>query len=152
MPALTEWETLYAATALLFQALLVAHFALRRWRFQLVLHYGWIFYALSLPAAAVSVALFAAGAPWYLWIGGGLFVVWAAFGGWVEYVRRLEWRTPIRWSIFIPYIALYLATAMFYWWPLARVWQPLWYLAAALFVLANVLNAASHQGPRPLAR
>jgi hypothetical protein len=64
----------------------------------------------------------------------------------VEYLLHIEWRSPIRWPIFIPYLTLYLASIMFYWWPLATISRPLWYVYAVLFVVSTVLNAASHKG------
>lgn len=148
MDGLDNYDRLYVAVALLFQIVLIIHFALRRWRFAFALRYGPAVYALSVPAALVSVVLLSGGRPWWLWLGGFLFLAWAAFGYMVEYVRRIEWRRPpIRWPVFGPYVLLYLATVMFYWWPLAQVSRPLWYVGAALFVASTVLNVASHSGP-----
>ncbi|MBG6058766.1 hypothetical protein RCH16_001763 [Cryobacterium sp. MP_M5] len=140
-------ETGYVVAALLFQMLLVAHFALRRWRFDVAVRYGWIVYALGIPAAALSVLLLAGGAPRWQWTGGFLYLAWAAFGFVVEYVRQIEWRSPVRWPVFVPYLALYLATSMFYWWPLARVGLWAWLAGAVLFVAATVLNVTSHRAP-----
>jgi len=33
----------------------------------------------------------------------------------VEYILRIGWRSPPRWPVFVPYVLLYLATAMLYW-------------------------------------
>ncbi|GAB4479074.1 MAG: hypothetical protein Kow00124_24250 [Anaerolineae bacterium] len=148
MAGLDALDTLYVVTALLFHSLLVIHFALRRWRFELAVRLGWIFYALSLPAAGVSLVLLSGGRAWGLWLGGFLFLVWATFGFIVEYIRQIEWRAPIRWPIFGPYVTLYLATAMFYWWPVALVSRPLWFVCGALFLIASVLNVSSHRGPQ----
>lgn len=145
MLGLTDPEILFVVTAFLFQSVLIGHFALRKWRFVLALRYGLIVYALSIPATAVSILLLMEGFPWWLWLGGFIYLVWAAFGYTVEYVRQIEWRAPIRWSIFGPYVTLYLATVMFYWWPLARIWRPLWYLYAALFLICTLLNVTSHK-------
>jgi hypothetical protein len=45
-------------------------------------------------------------------------------------------------------VLLYLATSMFYWWPLARLSWPLWFVFAGLYSVGVVLNIASHDGPR----
>lgn len=140
-------DTLYVLTAFLFQIVLIAHFALRKWRFDLAIRHAWIVYALSIPAAAVSVLLLLGGKPWSLWTGGFLYLVWAAFGYTVEYVNEIKWRNPPRWPVFLPYVLLYLATVMFYWWPLALLHKPLWYVYALLFVASTVLNITSHHGP-----
>jgi hypothetical protein len=119
---------------------------LRKWRFNLAMRYGWIVYALSIPAAAVSVLLLLGGRPWTLWLGGFIYFIWAIFGYVVEYSKEIEWRNPIRWPIFGPYVVLYLATVMFYWWPLALIVRLLWYSYAILFIASTVLNLTSHKG------
>ena len=85
------------------------------------------------------------GKPWSMWLAGLIFLVWAVYGYTVEYGKEIQWRTPIRWSIFLPYVLLYLATVMFYWFPLALIWKPLWYIYAGLFVISTILNVTSHQ-------
>jgi hypothetical protein len=146
MFTLQKFETLFIAWSFLFQLILITHFALRKWHFDLVLRYGWIVYALSIPAALISIVLLLNHQSWYLWLGGFLYLVWAAYGYWIEYVRQIEWRSSVRWSILGPYVTLYLATVMFYWWPLALIYKPLWYIYAVLFVASTILNLTSHQG------
>ena len=146
MFTLQKFETLFIAWSFLFQLILITHFALRKWRFDLVLRYGWIVYALSIPAALISIVLLLNHQSWYLWLGGFLYLVWATYGYWIEYVRQIEWRSSVRWSILGPYVTLYLAMVMFYWWPLALIYKPLWYIYAVLFVASTILNLTSHQG------
>ncbi len=148
MSGLDSLETLFVTTAFLFQLVLIAHFALRRWRFAAAIRYGPSVYALSLAAFAVSLRLLLGGKSWSLWLSGFLYLVWAIFGYTVEYVKKIEWRTPIRWPIFGPYVFMYLATVMFYWFPLALVHKPLWYIYAALFVVSTFLNVTSHHGAK----
>ncbi len=147
MIALDSLETLFAAWAFFFQFALILHFAVRRWSFGLIRQFGWILYGLSAPAVVVSVVLLLGGKPWSLWLGGFLYLVWALFGYVVEYVRGIRWRNPIRWRVFGPYVTLYLATVMFYWWPLGLLRRPLWYAYALLFIASTALNIASHRGP-----
>jgi hypothetical protein len=143
----TALQILFIVSAFLFQIILIIHFALRKWHFDLALRYGPLVYALSLPAVAVSVLLLSGGKPWVFWLGGFIYLIWAVFGYAVEYVKRLEWRNPPRWSIGVPYVSLYLATVMFYWWPLALIYKPLWYVYAILFFASTILNVISHKGP-----
>ena len=145
MFSLGDLELIYVVTAILFQVVLIIHFALRKWRFETAMRYGPIVYALSIPAAIVSIILFSGGAHWGFWVGGVIYLIWAIFGYIVEYIKKIEWRNPIRWSVFGPYITLYLATVMFYWWPLANINKSLWYVAALLFVMSTILNATSHK-------
>jgi hypothetical protein len=142
--SLDRHETLFVVWAFAFILILIAHFALRKWAFVTALLYGWIVYALGLVSAVVSAIILRGGKPWFFWLGGFLCLAWVIFGFIVEYVMHIEWREPILWQVFIPYIFLYLATLMFYWWPLALIGKPFWYIYTALFILATYLNATSH--------
>jgi hypothetical protein len=143
-------ETLFVLSAFLFQVILIIHFALRKWRFDLTMRYGRIVYALSIPAVAISIFILLGGKGWSLWLSGFIYLIWAIYGYTVEYVRGIQWRSPVRWSIFGPYVFMYLATVMFYWWPLAIIYKPLWYVYAVLFIISTFLNVTSHQRKRQI--
>jgi hypothetical protein len=138
-------EALFVASAFLFQAILIVHFTLRKWRFELAMRYGWLVYALSIPFTILSIVLLLNGKNWYLWLGGFIYLIWGIYGFWIEYVRKIEWRDPIRWKVFGPYIFIYLSTVMFFWWPLALIYKPLWYVYAILFTISTFLNITSHK-------
>lgn len=145
MSDLDNLDILFVVWAFFFQVALVVHFALRKWFFEsYTMKYGWIVYALSLPAAAISIALLLGGKSWSFWLGGFLFLIYAAYGYWIDYAKGIEWRNPLRWSIMAPYVFLYLSTVMFYWWPLGLLSRPLWIVLAVLFVIGTVLNITSH--------
>ncbi|MCB9135504.1 MAG: hypothetical protein H6636_08760 [Anaerolineales bacterium] len=71
-------------------------------------------------------------------------MAWAVFGYVVDIAHPVEWRSPIFWPVFLPYVLLYMATLMFYWWPLAIIQRPLWYVYAGLFLVSTYLNVSSH--------
>jgi hypothetical protein len=146
MFGLDKLQVLFVVSAFLLQVVLIIHFALRKWRFHLAMRYGRIVYALSVPASATSVLLLLGGRTWPLWSGGFVYLIWAILGYTVEYVKGIQWRNPIRWTIFGPYVFLYLTTIMFYWWPLALISKPLWYMYAVLFIVSTILNVTSHKG------
>jgi hypothetical protein len=143
---LDNLEILFIVWSFMFHVDLIMFFALRKWAFPIAIKYGWLVYASGLAAPVVSITLLLGGKPWYLWLGGFLHLVWAIYGYVVEYVLKVPWRTPIKWSIGGPYVLLYLATIMFYWWPIGTLNRPLWYAYAALFVVSTVLNVTSHKG------
>lgn len=127
------------------QIVLLIHFAIRKPFFESYTRkYGWLVYALSIPAAVLSIILLRGGKSWSFWLGGFLFLVFAAYGYWVDYHLGLNWRSPLRKDIVFPYATLYLGTIMFYWWPLGLLSRPLWYLYGALFVISSILNLTSH--------
>jgi hypothetical protein len=138
-------DVLFVVWAFFFQIVLVIHFAVRKRLFETYTErFGWVVYALSIPAAVISVVLLAGGKTWSFWLGGFLFLVYAAYGYRVDYVKGIPWRKPLRLSIVFPYVTLYLATVMFYWWPLALLSRPLWAAFGVLFVIGTILNITSH--------
>jgi len=138
-------DKLFVVWAFLFQLILIVHFAVRRRCFEsYTLHYGWIVYALCIPAVVISVILLLGGKSWSFWLGGFLFLLFAAFGYWVDYVAQIQFRSPLRLSILFPYIFLYLATVMFYWWPLRPLSRLLWVVYTVLYIIATILNIKSH--------
>ena len=144
MTTMNRTDRLFVFAAFLIQVVLVIFFALRTWTLTAALRLGWIVYALAIPALAVSIHLMRAGRPWFVWLAGFLYGAWAVFGYLVDVARPLEWRSPILWPVFLPYVLLYLSSLMFYWWPLATIRNPLWCVYAVLFLVSTVLNVSSH--------
>ena len=145
MTKLDNLDKLFIVWAFLFQILLIVHFAMRKPFFEsYTMRYGWIVYALCIPAVVISVILLLGGKSWSFWLGGFLFLLFAAFGYWVDYVAQIQFRSPLRLSILFPYALLYLATVMFYWWPLGFLSRPLWFVYTILYVIATILNIRSH--------
>lgn len=143
---LDRFDRLFIITAFSLQAILLVYFIWRKFNFEAALSWGWLVYALALPAVGVSAVLLAAGKSWYFWLGGFLFALWAIFGYIVDIRQVIPWRNPIHPPVFFPYITMYLAAQMFYWWPLGRLARPYWYLYALLFVAASYFNLTSHSG------
>jgi hypothetical protein len=144
MRTLGRVEWLYVATGFGLQGSLVAYFALRTWAFDAALQVGWVIYALALPALAVSAVLVRAGRPWFLWVAGVAYGLWAAFGYAVDVAKPVDWRSQVLWPVFLPYVALYLFAQVFYWWPLGQFDRRLWLAYTVLFVVSTSVNIASH--------
>ena len=145
---MSDWDDLdilFIVWAFVFQVALIVHFAIRKRFFEsYTVKFGWIVYALCIPAVVISLLLLRGGKSWSFWLGGFLFLLYAAFGYWVDYVARIQWRNPLRLSIMFPYVFLYLGTVMFYWWPLGLLGRPLWFAFAVLFIVGTILNITSH--------
>jgi hypothetical protein len=145
MSDLDNLDKLFIVWAFFFQIVLIVHFALRKPFFEsYTVKYGWIVYALCIPAVIISLLLLRGGKSWSFWLGGFLFLLYAAYGIWIDYVLKIQFRNPLRLSVAIPYVFLYLSTVMFYWWPLGLLSRPLWFAYAILFVVATFLNITSH--------
>ena len=142
---LDRFDRLFVYWVFLLQIVLIVHFTLRKPFFEsYTMQYGWLVYALCLPAAVISIILLRAGKSWSFWLGGFLFLIYAAFGYWVDFLAQIPFRNPLQLSVLIPYAFLYLVTVMFYWWPLGLLSRKLWMIYAVLFVVATILNITSH--------
>ena len=145
MQNLDQLDQMFVVWAFLYQIVLIIHFSIRKRYFEsYTMKYGWIVYALAIPGLLISVILFVGGKSWSFWLGGLLLLVFSIYGYYIDYIKKIQWRKPLNKSIMFPYIFWYLATIMFYWWPLALVSKPLWYVYAVLFVAATYLNVKSH--------
>jgi hypothetical protein len=145
MSGLDILDTLFVIWAFTFQIILIVHFALRKRFFEsYTMKYGWLVYILCFPAVVLSIVLLLGGKTWSFWLGGFLYLLFTAYGYRIDYVKRIQWRNPLRLSIMFPYVFLYLGTVMFYWWPLGILSRPLWYIYAVLFALGTYLNIRSH--------
>ena len=145
MSKMDNLDKLFVFWAFFFQVVLILHFAIRKRFFEsYTLKYGWIVYALCIPAVIISIILLLGGKSWSFWLGGFLFVLFGAYGYWIEYIKHIQWRTPMQLSIAFPYVFLYLSTVMFYWWPLGQLSRSLWVVYGILFILATILNITSH--------
>lgn len=138
--------TIFALFGIASQAILLVFFASRRWSPAIAERCGWVAYAFGVLGVAAGAWLIAAGAPWRLFAGPLLFAVWSAFGAWADLLHRVQWRRPIRWSIFGPYLTLYLAAQMFLWWPLWTYWRLGWAVYLVLFIANTTLNMLGHWG------
>jgi hypothetical protein len=141
--------TVFALFGLTSQVVLVGYFAARRWSLRIAERHGWIAYAFAGLGLPLGVWLILAGQSWRLTTGPLLLALWAALGAGVDLWRRIEWRTPIRWSVLVPYVALYFWAQMFLWWPLWDLWRPAWACFLVLFVANTALNIRGHFGERP---
>lgn len=145
MFGLKKLDALFVGWAFFFQLVLIVHFAVRKRFFEsYTLKFGWIIYALCIPAVIISIILLRGGKSWSFWLGGFLFFLFAIYGYYIEYVQQIPWRSPLVLRIMVPYVTLYLATNMFYWWPLGLIKRPLWFVYACLFILSTILNLISH--------
>jgi D-alanyl-D-alanine carboxypeptidase len=139
---------LFVVFGFLVQVLLVVDFTARLWRPMLERRYGWLIYALGLPAAVTVAFLLLNGAPWYEPLAFGLFTAWTAFGATVDYLRPVPWRTPPFWPVFLPYVGLFMAGLFAFWIPLWYVGIEVWAAFGILYLLHTTLNIASHRRSR----
>ncbi len=148
MNALAGSKDLYrtfTVWAFAYLLLLMFHFSVRKVLFEsYTLNYGFWVYMLCIPATIVSLLMLRGKMPWSFSVGGLLCLAFSIFGYYADYVLAVPWRSSIDLPILIPYVALYLGTLMFYWFPLGLISRKLWYAYAVLFLLSTILNITSH--------
>ena len=75
---------------------------------------GYVIVALAVPSTVALVAFVRARAGWRQWIGPGVFLAFIALMVVVEYVWVVEFRSPMRYDILVPYLVLFFGSIKFY--------------------------------------
>ena len=68
---------------------------------------GYVIIALAIPAAVALVAFLLAGAGWLYWLGPAVYLAFVAVEIAVDYARPVEFRSPRRPEILVPYLLLF---------------------------------------------
>ncbi|MGD2057844.1 MAG: hypothetical protein PVF85_05520 [Anaerolineales bacterium] len=138
------YDRLFVLTAFLIQLVLLVYFIIRKFSFNTALKWGWVVYAMAIPALFVSVVMLRTGKPVSFWVGGLLLTGWAILGYVVDIARPIAWRSPPFLPVFVPYVLLYIGAQLFYWFPVGQIGRSYWYLYALLFVASTYFNISSH--------
>jgi len=96
---------------------------------------GYVIVALAVPAAVALVALVRAGSGWRYWIGPALYLVFVAFMVVVEYIMRVEFRSPPNYGVLVPYLVLFFGSIVLMGIPMFRLNRGLWFVNVATSVL-----------------
>ena len=96
---------------------------------------GYAIMALAVPAAVALVAFVHAGAGWRHWIGPAVYLAFVVFMIAVEYVWPVEFRSPVRYGILVPYLLLFFGAILLMGLPMFRLNRRLWLVTVATTVL-----------------
>ncbi len=96
---------------------------------------GRVIMALAIPALAAMIAFVRAGAGWRHWIGPGILLAFVAFMISVEYVWPVEFRSPMLYSVLVPYLVLFFGAILLMGLPMFRMNRPLWFVTVATTAL-----------------
>ena len=91
--------------------------------------------ALAVPAALTIVALMRARTGWRLWIGPAVFLAFLAFMIIVEYIWHVEFRSPMRSDILVPYLVLFFGSILLMGLPMFHMNRRLWLVTVGTTVL-----------------
>lgn len=110
---------------------------------------GYVIIALAIPLIAALVAFIRARSGWRHWIGPGVFLAFIAFMIIVEDVWKVEFRSPVRNDILVPYLVLFFGSILLMGLPMFRMDKRLWLVTAvtsALLLVAMVVAMAAGVG------
>jgi phosphatidylserine synthase len=96
---------------------------------------GYAIVALAVPTALALVAFVRAGAGWRQWVGPAVYLAFVVFMVAVEHVWTVEFRSPVRYGILVPYLLLFFGAILLMGLPMFRMDRKLWLVTVATTVL-----------------
>ena len=96
---------------------------------------GYGIMALAIPAVIALVAFMRAGATWQQWIGLAIFLAFLALMIAVDYIWLVEFRSPPRYEILVPYLVLFFGSILLMGLPMFRMDRRLWLVTVATTIL-----------------
>lgn len=96
---------------------------------------GYVMIALAVPATLALIAFRRARADWRQWIGSLVYIVFVALMVAVEDIWQVEFRSPMRYEILVPYLVLFFGAILLMGLPMFRLNRRLWLVTVATTVL-----------------
>jgi len=108
---------------------------------------GRVIIALAVPATVALLAFLHARAGWRQWLGPAVYLVFIALELAVDYVWAVEFRSPARPEILVPYLVLFFGSILLMGLPMFRANRQLWLVTVATTALLLVsMVVAMRQG------
>ena len=108
---------------------------------------GYVIVGLALPAIVALIAFVRKGAGWLHWVGPALFLVFIALMIAVDYAWPVEFRSPMRYGILVPYLALFFGSILLMGLPMFRLNRQLWLVTVATSaLLLGTMTVAMRKG------
>jgi hypothetical protein len=87
---------------------------------------GCVIIVLAIPSIAAIIAFVRAGAGWQHWIGPAVFLTFIVLMVVVDYAWPVEFRSPMRCDILVPYLMLFFGAILLMGLPMFRMNRQLW--------------------------
>jgi hypothetical protein len=108
---------------------------------------GYVMIVLAIPSIVALIAFVRAGAGWPHWIGPAVFLTFIALMVVVDYAWPVEFRSPIRYDILVPYLVLFFGAILLMGLPMFRLNRQLWLLTVATtMMLLGSMGVAMREG------
>jgi hypothetical protein len=96
---------------------------------------GYVMIALAVPAALALVAFWRARASWLQWVGPAVYLAFIVLMVVVEDIWPIEFRSPPRYGILVPYLLLFFGSILLMGLPMFRLDRRLWLVTVTTTVL-----------------
>jgi hypothetical protein len=96
---------------------------------------GYVIVALGVPATLALVAFWRARAGWLQWVGPAVYLAFVVLMVVVEYLWPVEFRSPRRYGILVPYLLLFFGAILLMGLPMFRLDRQLWLVTVATTVM-----------------
>lgn len=96
---------------------------------------GYVMIALAVPATLTLFAFWRARAGWLQWVGPVVYLAFVVLMVVVEYVWPVEFRSPTRYGVLVPYLLLFFGAILLMGLPMFRLDRRLWLVTVATTVL-----------------
>jgi hypothetical protein len=96
---------------------------------------GYAIMALALPALAALVSFARAKAAWLSWAGPTVFLAFVALMVVVDYAAPMEFRSPARPAVLVPYLVLFFGAILLMGLPMFSLDRRLWFVTVATTIL-----------------
>jgi hypothetical protein len=96
---------------------------------------GYVIMALAAPSACALIAFVRARAGWLQWGGPAVFLAFTALMVTADYVSPVEFRSPPRYGILVPYLVLFFGAILLMGLPMFRLSRGLWAVTVATAAL-----------------
>jgi multisubunit Na+/H+ antiporter MnhG subunit len=108
---------------------------------------GYVMIALAAPVSAAIIAFGRARADWPQWTGPAVYLAFLSLMIAVEYVWPVEFRSPPRYGILVPYLVLFFGAILLMGLPMFRLSRGLWLVTVATTALLLAsMGAAMSKG------
>jgi len=106
---------------------------------------GYVIIALAIPSALALVAFVRARADWRQWIGPAVFLIFTGLMIAVDYVRPVQFRSPARYGLLVPYLVLFFGAILLMGLPMFRMNRGLWLITVATTLLLLISMGVAMQ-------
>lgn len=108
---------------------------------------GYVMMMLAAPATAAIVAFVRARAGWQMWVGPAVYLAFVVLMIVVEHVLQVEFRSPPRHIVLVPYLVLFFGSILLMGLPMFGLNKGLWLVTVATtVVLLGSMGVAMYKG------